>query len=139
MLVSGQDIKIVKQSHLYETSPVDYLDQPAFLNNVVEIEIALRPHELLARTREVEKSLGTMKSVPKGPRLIDIDILTYNDEVIDTDDLKIPHPAMCNRKFVLIPLLEIAPNAHCIRDHRYYRECLQSLNDPTQTVEIYHG
>ena len=96
-------------SSLYETEPVDYLDQPWFLNCVVEGETDLRPFELLHAVRGIENQLGSTKAFAKGPRILDIDILLFGNEVVDTPDLQIPHPRMIDRKFVLAPLAEIAP------------------------------
>jgi 2-amino-4-hydroxy-6-hydroxymethyldihydropteridine diphosphokinase len=98
-------------SSIYETEPVDYLDQPWFLNIAVEAETQLAPAALLQALREIEAQMGSKKQIAKGPRLIDMDILLFGNEVIDTPDLQIPHPRMHLRRFVLQPLSEIAPNA----------------------------
>lgn len=129
----------MSRSALYSTSPVDLLEQPEFLNNVVEITTLLTAEELLQRTRAVESVLNTTKKIPKGPRVIDIDILTYHLERSKTDQLQLPHPSICQRRFVLVPLLEVAPDAYCITDHRPYAECLKAITDQTQLVELYHG
>jgi 2-amino-4-hydroxy-6-hydroxymethyldihydropteridine diphosphokinase len=96
---------------LYETEPVDYLDQAWFLNMAIEAETELGALELLRALREMETQMGSKKLIAKGPRLIDMDILLYGDQVIDTPDLQVPHPRMHLRRFVLEPLAEIAPNA----------------------------
>jgi len=98
-----------KVSSFYETEPVDYLDQPWFLNCVVEGQTASPPRDLLLALRGIENQLGSKKTFAKGPRLLDIDILLYGDESIDSPELQIPHPRMLKRKFVLAPLAEIAP------------------------------
>jgi 2-amino-4-hydroxy-6-hydroxymethyldihydropteridine diphosphokinase len=98
-------------SSLYETAPVDVTDQPCFLNCVVVLETESAPHDLLEGALAVEKALGRQRTRDKGPRTIDIDILLYGDRVIDEPGLKIPHPAMQERRFVLEPLVEIAPEA----------------------------
>ncbi|HEY1471038.1 MAG TPA: 2-amino-4-hydroxy-6-hydroxymethyldihydropteridine diphosphokinase [Candidatus Acidoferrum sp.] len=103
-------ITVKRASSIYETAPVDYLDQPWFLNSALETETDLSPHELLRRTREIESAMGSKKPFAKGPRLIDLDILLYGDETIATPDLQVPHPRMLERRFVLVPLAEIAPN-----------------------------
>jgi 2-amino-4-hydroxy-6-hydroxymethyldihydropteridine diphosphokinase len=90
---------------------VDYLDQPWFLNTAVEAETELAPATLLQTLREIEAQMGSKKQIPKGPRLIDMDILLLGDEVIDTPELQIPHLRMHLRRFVLQPLSEIAANA----------------------------
>jgi 2-amino-4-hydroxy-6-hydroxymethyldihydropteridine diphosphokinase len=103
-------VRIKQVSSIYETEPVDYLDQPWFLNCVVEAETNLEPLELLAALRAIESQMQRKKEFAKGPRKIDLDILLYNSESIDTPELQIPHPRMHVRRFVLAPLAEIAPN-----------------------------
>lgn len=102
-------VHITRLSSLYETEPVDFLDQPWFLNAVLCAETRLSPHELLSALRQSESHMGSNKPFPKGPRLIDLDILLYDDLTIDEPDLQIPHPRMLQRNFVLAPLAEIAP------------------------------
>lgn len=104
-------IRIVRRSSLYETEPVEVLDQKWFLNCVVEAETDLTPLELLDVLLEIERSLGRQRRVPKGPRAIDIDILFFGSEVIQMPRLKIPHPRMADRRFVLVPFAELAPSA----------------------------
>ena len=104
-------VQVVLVSSVYETEPVDYLDQPWFLNCAVEAETDLPALELLRALRGIEAQRGSKKLVAKGPRLIDMDILLYADEVIDTPELQVPHPRMHRRRFVLEPLAEIAPQA----------------------------
>jgi 2-amino-4-hydroxy-6-hydroxymethyldihydropteridine diphosphokinase len=94
---------------MYETEPVDYLQQDWFLNCVVEGESELSAIELLRALRGIEMQMGSKKLIAKGPRLIDIDILLYGAETIETAELQVPHPRMTQRKFVLVPLAEIAP------------------------------
>jgi 2-amino-4-hydroxy-6-hydroxymethyldihydropteridine diphosphokinase len=100
----------VRQSPVYETEPVDYVRQAWFLNMVVEIETALFPRQLLARTQRIERELGRVRGVPKGPRTLDIDILFYADVVMKTPQLEIPHPRIAERRFVLAPLADLAPD-----------------------------
>jgi 2-amino-4-hydroxy-6-hydroxymethyldihydropteridine diphosphokinase len=108
-LLRKRGVQVVRQSSLYETEPVDLLDQDWFLNCVVEIETELMPDELIQVLLEVEKSLGRERRIPKGPRVIDIDILLYGNQFVRSAELKIPHPRMTERRFVLAPLAEIAP------------------------------
>jgi len=103
------NLHVRKVSSFYETEPVDYLDQPWFLNCVVEGETDAQPIELLHVLRAIETQLGSRKAFAKGPRLLDIDILLIGDQSIVTPELQIPHPRMLERKFVLAPLAEIAP------------------------------
>ncbi len=108
-LLREAGVQIKKISSIYETEPVDYLDQDWFLNAVLEAEASVDAPELLRILRGIEVQMGSKKAFAKGPRLIDLDILLYGEEVIDTPDLQVPHPRMLDRKFVLVPLAEIAP------------------------------
>jgi 2-amino-4-hydroxy-6-hydroxymethyldihydropteridine diphosphokinase len=108
--LSGQGMLLAGKSSIYETDPQDLEDQPQFLNMVVEIETALFPMQLLSRTQRIERELGRERRTDKGPRTIDIDILFYGRFVIATDRLQIPHPRIEQRRFVLEPLAELAPN-----------------------------
>jgi 2-amino-4-hydroxy-6-hydroxymethyldihydropteridine diphosphokinase len=101
-------VAITKVSSLYETEPVDLREQPWFLNCVVEAEAHFDPLMLLRALREIETKMGSKKLLAKGPRLIDMDILLYGSETIDTPELQLPHPRMHLRRFVLVPLAEIA-------------------------------
>jgi len=103
-------VRVVRVSLTYETEPVDYLDQPWFLNCALEAETGLAALDLLRALRRIEAQMGSKKLIAKGPRVIDIDILLHGSEVIDTPELQIPHPRMHLRRFVLEPLAEIAPN-----------------------------
>ena len=102
--------KIIKKSSLYKSLPVGYLDQPDFINQVISIQTSLSPADLLERFQQIEFQLKRVKKIINGPRTIDIDILLFNQEIILTDDLTIPHSRMLERAFVMIPLLEIEPN-----------------------------
>jgi len=102
-------IRIEKLSSIYETEPVDYLDQAWFLNAVLEAQTDLPAAQLLAALRHIEAQMGSKKALAKGPRLIDLDILLYGTDTLATPDLQVPHPRMLQRNFVLIPLGEIAP------------------------------
>ncbi len=96
-------------SSLYETEPWGVTGQPAFLNAVCRVLTTLAPHELLAETQQIEATLGRERRVHWGPRTVDLDILFYDNRMIDTPELVIPHPLLAERAFVLIPLAEIAP------------------------------
>jgi len=103
-------IEILKVSSMYETTPVGFKDQPDFINAVVLIETSLSPRELSDTVHKIEDSLGRKRTFRWGPRVIDIDILLYGNETIDEEGLKIPHPMMMARRFVMEPLAEIAPD-----------------------------
>ena len=107
--LEGTAVQVRRVSSIYETEPVDLRKQPWFLNCVVEAETELSAAELLKKLRQMEAAMGSKKIVAKGPRLIDLDILLYGDESIDTPELQVPHPRMHLRRFVLVPLAEIAP------------------------------
>jgi 2-amino-4-hydroxy-6-hydroxymethyldihydropteridine diphosphokinase len=100
-------LRILRSSRVYETEPVGGPPQPEYLNAVVEVGTELEPRELLAVCLEVESEMGRVRGERWGPRVIDIDILTFGDRAISEPDLEIPHPRMHERAFVLIPLLEL--------------------------------
>ncbi|GAC1620105.1 MAG: 2-amino-4-hydroxy-6-hydroxymethyldihydropteridine diphosphokinase [Candidatus Acidiferrum sp.] len=102
-------VTVLQVSSIYETEPVDYLDQGWFLNCVVEAETELTAKELLRELRGIEMRMGSKKQFARGPRLIDLDILLYGQESIEAEQLMVPHPRMLQRRFVLAPLAEIAP------------------------------
>src|SRR5712692_5792535 len=99
---------VTRVSSFYETEPVDLREQPWFLNCAAEVETHFDAIMLLRALREIETKMRSQKLVPKGPRLIDMDILLYGSETIDTPELQVPHPRMHLRRFVLVPLAEIA-------------------------------
>jgi 2-amino-4-hydroxy-6-hydroxymethyldihydropteridine diphosphokinase len=102
-------VRVLRLSSIYDTEPVDLVEQPWFFNCVVEGETQLEPLALLRALQELEKRLGRTKTMSKGPRVIDIDILLYGQQTIDTAELHVPHPRLTQRRFVLAPLAEIAP------------------------------
>jgi 2-amino-4-hydroxy-6-hydroxymethyldihydropteridine diphosphokinase len=102
-------VRVLRQSLLYETEPVDLREQPWFLNCVVEAETSLSPRDLLAVLQGIERQMGSSKLIARGPRIVDLDVLFYGGEVIHTPEMEIPHPRMAERRFVLVPLAEIAP------------------------------
>ncbi len=109
--LSPRGVRVTRQSSLYETEPVDFHEQDWFLNCVVEAETDLAPGELMDALLDVERSLGRVRGVPKGPRLIDMDILLFGSSIVRAPGLEIPHPRMAERRFVLVPFNEIAPGA----------------------------
>ncbi len=102
------EVTVAAVSPVYETEPVGYLDQPWFLNLVCEIVTDKTPRQMLTLAGKVEQALGRVREIRYGPRTVDVDILLYDDLVLDEPDLQIPHPRMIERAFVLIPLAEIA-------------------------------
>ena len=100
--------QITRESSIYETAPWGKIDQPGFLNQALEVNTELNARQLIRRILKVEKTMGRVRKEKLGPRVIDIDILLFNDEIQDISFLKVPHPEMQYRRFVLIPLSEIA-------------------------------
>ncbi len=123
--LAAPDLRVMRISPVYETEPVDFNDQDWFLNLAVEAETTLEPDELLARIAQIEGDLGRVRTVPKGPRTIDIDILFYGDEVIRSAALEIPHPRLSERRFVLAPLADLAPDLRHPVTGRRVREMLE--------------
>jgi 2-amino-4-hydroxy-6-hydroxymethyldihydropteridine diphosphokinase len=126
-------IHILRRSSIYETEPQDLLDQPWFLNIVVEVESELFPRLLLARAQAIEIGMGRRRDLPKGPRPIDIDILLFGSFVIGTRELEVPHPRMRDRRFVLEPLAELAPGLRHPANGKTVREMLSEVQ--TQIVK----
>jgi 2-amino-4-hydroxy-6-hydroxymethyldihydropteridine diphosphokinase len=118
---------IAAASSLYETEPVEYTEQPWFLNCAVLLETTLSPQELMSAILNIEEQMGRRRLVKKGPRSIDIDILLFGDVVLKSDALTIPHPEMHRRRFVLEPLAEIAPEVVHPVLHKSIRELLAAL------------
>jgi 2-amino-4-hydroxy-6-hydroxymethyldihydropteridine diphosphokinase len=108
--LEAEGVRVVRRSSVYETEPQELRDQPWFLNAVVEVETDLFPLQLFAHIQNVEREMGRRRVTPKGPRHIDIDILFYGRSLIETADLQVPHPRIAQRRFVLEPLSEIAPD-----------------------------
>jgi 2-amino-4-hydroxy-6-hydroxymethyldihydropteridine diphosphokinase len=106
----GQRLRIKKVSSIYDSEPVGNIEQPRFLNLVCEVVTNLPPKGLLALAKGIENKLGRIGGRSGAPRTIDIDILLYGNEVMNTPELTIPHPRMTKRAFVLVPLVEIAPD-----------------------------
>jgi len=104
------EVKVLAESHVYETPPWGYEDQPAFLNMVVKAKTELLPEALLKYLKQLEVELGREQNFRWGPRLIDLDILFYDDLVLASPPLVIPHPRLHERAFVLVPLADVAPD-----------------------------
>ena len=102
--------KVLAVSPIYETDPLDYLDQPPFLNAVAKVTTRLRPGSVLASLLAIELDGGRKRLIRHGPRTLDLDLLLYDDLVMETPDLTLPHPRMHQRAFVLVPLTDLAPN-----------------------------
>ena len=120
--------RVVATSSLYETEPVEFTEQPWFLNCAVALETEKTPQELMATILGIEQEMGRRRVQKKGPRSIDIDILLFGDAVINSPELTLPHPAMHQRRFVLEPLAEIAPSMLDPLSGRTISELLAMLN-----------
>jgi 2-amino-4-hydroxy-6-hydroxymethyldihydropteridine diphosphokinase len=125
-------VRVVRASPVYETEPVDYTRQRWFLNLVVEGETESMPRLLLKRLQRIERDLGRVREIPKGPRTIDIDILLYGRAIVLAPELEVPHPRMTERRFVLRPLADLAPDLKHPVTRRSVRELLEAA--PPQTV-----
>lgn len=120
-------VTILRRSSFYETEPRDFVDQPWFLNLVVEVDCTLFPRQLLSLIGRIERRLGRRRTVHKGPRTIDIDILLFGNFVLHSHDLVIPHPRMLERRFVLAPLAELAPELRHPITRQTMRDALTGL------------
>ena len=119
--------RVVSVSSFYETEPVEFTDQAWFLNCALTLETTRTPRQLMSDILTIEQEMGRQRIQKKGPRIIDIDILLFSDEIIDSPDLTVPHPAMQRRRFVLEPLAEIAPEARHPVLKKTIRELLDAL------------
>jgi 2-amino-4-hydroxy-6-hydroxymethyldihydropteridine diphosphokinase len=126
--------RVTKVSSYYCTEPVGNRDQEEFVNAVAELETSLSPLQLLAACRAIEDELGRRRSVHWGPRTIDLDILLYGDQVVESPHLTIPHPFLTARGFVLTPLCEIAPQAVHPILKKTVAQLLHQLKDPHRVV-----
>jgi 2-amino-4-hydroxy-6-hydroxymethyldihydropteridine diphosphokinase len=133
-LLLEKGVEVLGASSVYETEPVDRLDQPWFLNRVLHVRSSLAPHALLGLAKSIESAMKRVPTLAKGPRTIDIDILFAGDIVLDTPDLVIPHPRLAQRNFVLVPLCEIAPEIRHPILGQTVRELALSSSDPARVV-----
>lgn len=130
-------IAMVRSSKVYETAPVGGPEQGAFLNAVLVAEVDLRPDNLLRLLHEIEARFQRRREVRFGPRTLDLDILAYADQVVATPVLEIPHPRLHERRFVLVPLADVAPDwRHPVR-HQTTLEMLAALPAPTGDVRVF--
>jgi 2-amino-4-hydroxy-6-hydroxymethyldihydropteridine diphosphokinase len=129
--------EVTAVSSFYETEPVEFTEQPWFLNIAVELQTELMPRQLLSALLKIEREMGRKRLQPKGPRLIDIDIVLFGNTVVSDEKLTIPHPAMHERKFVLAPMAEIAATARHPVFKKTVRELLEALPQGPPVVKKY--
>jgi 2-amino-4-hydroxy-6-hydroxymethyldihydropteridine diphosphokinase len=129
LLENHENITVVNTSSIYETDPVGYTDQDQFLNMAIHVVTSLKPLELLDVCLKIEEQLGRKREIHWGPRTLDLDILLYNQENMETEKLTIPHPRMSERAFVILPLLEMDPNIMLPTMKEPLKSCLQSKPD----------
>ncbi len=124
-------LMIKKVSAFYETEPWGVEEQPRFINAAIEAETVSPPEELLSILKDIEKMMGRMKTLRWGPRIIDLDILFYGSEIVDTELLRIPHPLLHERDFVLVPLVEISPD----KIHPVLRKTIRQLKEELENAK----
>ena len=129
-------IEVCRVSSFYRTEPVEFRQQPWFVNCVVEVETELLPLQLLKAVQKVERDLGRRRSINKGPRKIDIDILLYENVVVRSEALTIPHERMAERRFVLVPLRELEAGLRHPVTERTVAEMLNGTADSSQVIRI---
>jgi 2-amino-4-hydroxy-6-hydroxymethyldihydropteridine diphosphokinase len=137
MLNAGPEV--TRLSQIYETEPVETFAQPSFLNMVVELQGNTLPpaEKVMARLLQVEHSLGRTRDMAKGPRIIDLDLLLYGNETIESQFLTLPHPRFHRRRFVLAPLAELAPHLIHPTLNKTIAELLEALDDNSE-VKLWH-
>ena len=134
--LAEEGVRIVKRSSFYETEPVEFLAQGWFLNIAVEAETELTARQLLRVIRQIERELGRKRTVRAGPRTIDIDILLFDAKIMNAADLEIPHPRMTERRFVLVPMTEIAPTLRHPALRLTMAELLAATKDRSQVRRV---
>jgi 2-amino-4-hydroxy-6-hydroxymethyldihydropteridine diphosphokinase len=134
--LASAGVEVRRVSSFYRTEPVDYTQQPWFINCVAEVATELLPMQLLSAVQRVERKLGRLRSINKGPRKIDIDILLYENAVIRSATLNIPHVSMAERRFVLVPLRELEPGLRHPVTEQTVTEMLGDTSDTSQVIRI---
>jgi 2-amino-4-hydroxy-6-hydroxymethyldihydropteridine diphosphokinase len=129
-------MRVIQLSSIFETEPVEFLGQPWFLNCVVRAETDLDPQELMNQLLGIERAMGRERREPKGPRIVDIDILLYGMSIVRMPKLQIPHPRMAERRFVLVPFAEIAPEEMHPGLNKTIAELLRETADLSQVRKL---
>jgi len=136
--MNASGIRVTRQSSLYITEPVEAPGQPWFLNAVAEAETSLLPKQLLHALLKIERDLGRRRITPHGPRTIDLDILFYGSSVVRSRELQVPHPRLAQRRFVLVPLAQIAAEFRHPSLHKSVAQLLAETPDRSD-VRLWHG
>ncbi|AOH52828.1 2-amino-4-hydroxy-6-hydroxymethyldihydropteridine diphosphokinase [Peribacillus muralis] len=129
LFTENPHIRLTGCSSFYETDPIGYADQDCFLNAVLKVETDLQPEELLRVCMQIEQKLGRKRELRWGPRTLDLDILLYNHETIETEILSVPHPRMHERAFVIVPLMEVDPSIRIPHMHAPLSDLLEQIPD----------
>lgn len=129
--------EVVSKSKVYETTPWGIAEQPNYLNQVLIVKTTLDPQQTLYEVLKIEKELGRVREIKWGSRIIDIDILFYDDLILDKEELKVPHPLLHLRKFVLVPLVEITPNFVHPLFQATVKDLLKKLADNSNVKPLY--
>ena len=135
-IAKNEDIKIVSKSSFYQTSPIGHIKQNWFVNSVVKIDTLLNPKELLLALLNIESEMGRVRKEKWGPRLIDLDLLFYDNLILNQEDIILPHPEIQKRKFVLVPLNEIAENLIHPISKKTIETLLQELSDDAEVKKL---
>jgi len=132
----NNDIKIVSKSSFYQTAPIGHINQDWFINLVIKIDTQLNPNELMSFLLNIESEMGRIRKEKWGPRLIDLDLLFYDNLILNQKEITLPHPEIQNRKFVLTPLNEIAENLTHPILKRTIKFLLQELSDDAEVKKL---
>ena len=135
-LSTNNDIKIVSKSLLYQTTPVGHIKQDWFVNSVIKIDTQLSPKELLSALLNIESEMGRVRREKWGPRVIDLDLLFYDNLILNQEGITLPHPEIQKRKFVLVPLNEIAENLTHPILKKTIKTLLQELSDDAEVKKL---
>ncbi len=135
LLSEREDLELIGRASNYETEPVGPI-QPWFINTAVKIKTTSSPEEILARCKEVERRIGRVDTLKWGPRLVDLDLLLVNGYVLEKRELKLPHPQMEKRRFVLLPLLELEPNLVHPGLQTPLKELLPKLEEDKKVIKL---
>ena len=133
---STKDIKIISKSSFYQTAPIGNIEQDWFINSAIKIDTQLTPRELLSALLSIESEMGRIRKEKWGPRLIDLDLLFYDNLILNQEGITLPHPEIQKRKFVLVPLNEIAENLTHPIQKKTIKTLLQELSDGAEVKKL---